>query len=1499
MSNINKQFGKDLIINSTTDAAGSSVGSIVTFGGANIDKKLFLGSSYSAPQLGNTTGAFLTVNDNAVFLDTTSTSTNSTAFWSNYIGNNSIATTNANVTFGTSGTLYIDGPPVAGTNVTLNNPWSIYLNTGGSYFGGSVSINTTSVTQALSVNGNINFTGNLYQNGSVYSGSTQWGSTGANIYFNTGNVGVGTASPGAPLDVRVAGDNGNLIAQFGSNSGTSTGRIMFYDQVFPGSAGPRILFAAGNIGVIQGSGNIGLVPTSNVGIGNTSPSITLDVSGSLGMKTSNTSTWDHVYFTHDGSGAFMRAGGVENGLAFELNAASSGSYGSSSYTRVMTLMSSGNVGIGTTSPNTTLDVNGNIRLPFSTSTGSFRIISGVPSDNFIYQNNTVGHYSIMWPTADIYNTLGGGAPMYLTAYGGIRFFALGNERMTISYNGNVGIATTNPGYTLDVSGSTRVSSGFLYLTSATGSNSVIQQTAATSGITISSVSGTAAGGSWIELYDAARFGGTMVLGYGSSGIQMRDSSNTTYTSFAKNQVLLNAGPGLAIQGSTASTNTVLPLNILFNAENYSPTGGSSLKNSFYNAGTLVVINTMNNITSGNNTASLIDFGAYVPGGGNTNVFAGCVSGTSTNGPGNFVIGRRTGVTSWTESLRIATSGNVGIGTSSPGTLLNVSGGNILLSAGNQTGRIAIQNNSTGTSLASGGTQIVQDGVNAYLINYKPNQRLFVANNNIMAMTVTSAGNVGIGTTSPIYTLDVNGTARFNAANLYLTNSNISTIQQTNFTSGLVLASASGSGAGGGAWIEMYDRYSNGGVMVLGHGAGYGQGGLLIRDTTNTNYTSFSRTGFSLASGTALNAQNNSNTIGNIFTIGGNVGIGTTSPISTLDVSGSVNASAGVTIGNTLAFNNTNNTPRIMFFGGDSANSFHGIAQASSSIRITVPNSGTHFLSFGSNTGGNYAEHMRIQNNGNVGIGTVSPGGRLHLFESTGTAPGGNTGSIVLSRGNTGGSSSISFLSTINPNSDYGYIQFIETVTATGFTGYNYFGGTGPEVAALLIGCENDGTGGSGPDSVIISPSGNVAITPRNNVTYISGTVGIGTTQPNTGYSTTIPNAKLSILSGVAGSTAGTSRLSIGGDNSHYSAIEGAHTASGSTTLAFMTCTNASTNSANPLTRMFIDANGNVGIGTTSPGSALDVVGIMSVSSSDTWQTVSLIKNTSNNQQWNWAVGGSSNSTIGSRAISLYDASQDKFRITVNSVGNVGIGTVSPIGNLTINGSNNGNGVLQVVSLSSSINGGRNQDGASFQAWADNNIIISFFNAAGTIRGSIVGNGASAVTFSTSSDRRLKKNIVNMRSTRDLIKQIRTREFDWTADNVHGYGFIAQEIYELFPEMRPIFSNYSHCECCLEETTNGVLCECENHNHDEPVDYDGKPLYYGLDYGRFTPYLTKALQETMVDLEAAQATIEAQQATIGAQQATIGALQAKTEAQQAQIDRLVTLIQQKFPGELTE
>lgn len=197
-------------------------------------------------------------------------------------------------------------------------------------------------------------------------------------------------------------------------------------------------------------------------------------------------------------------------------------------------------------------------------------------------------------------------------------------------------------------------------------------------------------------------------------------------------------------------------------------------------------------------------------------------------------------------------------------------------------------------------------------------------------------------------------------------------------------------------------------------------------------------------------------------------------------------------------------------------------------------------------------------------------------------------------------------------------------------------------------------------------------------------------------------------------------------------------------------------------------------------------------------------------------------------------------------GNVGIGTADPTSKLTISGDTGRNGVVQILCAGS----GKNGDGMAFKAGGDDGLnIMNFVNSAGTIRGAIQAT-ASTVTYASVSDRRLKTEITDMSSTIDRIKQLRPCNFVWKESGSKDDGFIAQEVHKVFPHF--VSGVFGYCDVChhtANDVYDGTFCDCCD--FENPVDKDGKPRYYGLDYGKFTPYLTKALQET-IDLVEKQA-----------------------------------------------
>nr|WP_298925355.1 hypothetical protein [uncultured Allomuricauda sp.] len=192
---------------------------------------------------------------------------------------------------------------------------------------GNVGIGTLTPGYNLEVIGSINAT-ELLLNGTALQNSP-WNTSGNNTFYNTGNVGIGTNNPNFNLDIA------------GSLNATS----IFLN----GSAieGP----------VWSLNGNDSFYNTGNVGIGTNTPNFTLDVNGSL-----------------NATSIFLNGSAIE-GPVWSLNGND-------------TFYNTGNVGIGTNTPNFTLDVDGSLNA-----TSIFLNGSAVQSSQWTTTGNDVSYSS--------------------------------------------------------------------------------------------------------------------------------------------------------------------------------------------------------------------------------------------------------------------------------------------------------------------------------------------------------------------------------------------------------------------------------------------------------------------------------------------------------------------------------------------------------------------------------------------------------------------------------------------------------------------------------------------------------------------------------------------------------------------------------------------------------------------------------------------------------------------------------------------------------------------------------------------------------------------------------------------------------------------------------------------------------------------------------------------------------------------------------------------------
>jgi len=194
-------------------------------------------------------------------------------------------------------------------------------------------------------------------------------------------------------------------------------------------------------------------------------------------------------------------------------------------------------------------------------------------------------------------------------------------------------------------------------------------------------------------------------------------------------------------------------------------------------------------------------------------------------------------------------------------------------------------------------------------------------------------------------------------------------------------------------------------------------------------------------------------------------------------------------------------------------------------------------------------------------------------------------------------------------------------------------------------------------------------------------------------------------------------------------------------------------------------------------------------------------------------------------------------------GNVGIRNSNPQFELDVGGSVNISNTLYVNRLSiSNVNVTGNIIGLRDASFGGNLVVINdgSFNRNFKIGGDLIVNGSvTATAFNAMSDKRLKSNIQVLPSQWENIKMLQPSEYTWRDSYVRDYGFVAQQVFDIYPHMRTKFHSPT-----LENTTL-----------DEPINIHGEPQYYSLDYSKMTTMLCKGLQEAMDVIEKQQVEID--------------------------------------------
>jgi hypothetical protein len=791
-----------------------------------------------------------------------------------------------------------------------------------------------------------------------------------------GNVGIGTTTPTAKLEIGNAGTYsilagnariGNVATPFSATDAATKGYV-------DGLTGASANFWGGtkNGNIWNGDAGVG-----NVGIGVTNPNYKLEVAG-LARFASQALTYGAIevggyysagstYWTGKIVGDYygnQYNANVAHGMSFIGGRAGFDNFRwfKSDYTELMTLTNSGNLGIGTTAPTSKLTISG---LNYDIINGP-HVTFYTNADSYpLFQQFNWGHNNIALNFDSYYNGSAWVSSSNLNNYqiykanGSLNFNYANavNAGTTFSWSpgiilnssGNVGIGTTTPTAKLEIGGAGTY--GFLAGNARIGN--VAAPFAATDAATKGYVDGLTGASTnfWGGTKNGVIWNGD--AGVGSVGIGLTNPA-TKFHIYGANESL----GGLIFQNSTYSA-TPAAGGLFMGQRN---DGGLQIDR--YGQADLLDINVNGNVGIGTtNPAGPLNIAKAA---GDNLIYADNYS--TTGGNSNYWFSRRSH-------------------SNTNGTLATTLTGDAI-------GTFFFQGVNTSNAFAYGAKIIAQQ--NGAAGTYVPTDLNFstysATAQNSNQLVLSTNGNVGIGTTTPGYRLDVIGEARVN--NLRIPNTTNGGITDVSGT----------------AWI--YPRNSSNNLHIR-----TASGGIYIDTDNDVNFRKTDGTG-----------------LVKIMSASGNVGIGTTTPTAKLEIGGagtyallassarignvatpfsaadaatkgyvdglvSVNLWSGTRNGNVwngdagvgnIGIGTTAPKGRLNVLAlANSANMTLGAA-TQPGLSITSSDSGQYGMYFGVNSDGNSwmqggrtdsatAYNISLQaSGGNVGIGTTNPIAKLHV-----------------------------------------------------------------------------------------------------------------------------------------------------------------------------------------------------------------------------------------------------------------------------------------------------------------------------------------------------------------------------------------------------------------------------------------------------------------------------------------------------------------------------------------